>query len=715
MSKFNLISPFKPAGDQASAIKALSEGVSKGERSQVLLGVTGSGKTFTMANVIARTNRPTLVLAHNKTLAGQLYQELRDFFPHNAVSYFVSYYDYYQPEAYIAASDTYIEKEATINDEIDRLRLSATTNLLVRQDCIVVASVSCIYNLGSPADYAQSFLEIISGELIARESLLLRLQALQYQHSDYELRRASYRLRGDILQVWSASDDTALQIDTLEDRIVSIHRLNPTTGELIEEISNRPVIINPAKHHLVSRSQQSAFAQIQQDLAKRHKQLQAEGKVIEAYRLQQKVNYDLEQIKNFGFVSGIENYSRYFDGRASGDPPFTLLDYFWENQKIFGHDGFLTIIDESHISVPQVQGMYFGDRSRKENLIKYGFRLPSALDNRPLQFREFLAKNQQFIYVSATPAEWEIQQAGGKVVEQLLRPTGILDPLIEVKSPEGQIKDMVSQVLERKQQGERVLITVLTKRLAETLCDYLNDATKLRQLLGTGTSEELSLPKVAYLHSDIETLERSDILADLRRGKYDVVVGINLLREGLDLPEVSLVIITDADKEGFLRSTTSLIQTIGRAGRHHRGQVIMYAQSITKSMQAAIEETQRRRAYQQAYNKKHHITPSRVVKPIRERLLTKREEAGDSEQDSAASTAKKLSLAEKKRKPVIFSLDKKTAIDLNNFSADDYTPFERKALLPKMRRAMNKAAGLMDYELAARLRDLIKLLAEVSN
>lgn len=713
MSNFQLVSPFKLAGDQINAINALSEGVIKGQRSQVLLGVTGSGKTFTMANVIARTNRPTLVLAHNKTLAGQLYQELRDFFPHNAVSYFVSYYDYYQPEAYIATSDTYIEKEATINDEIDRLRLSATTNLLVRQDCIVVASVSCIYNLGSPADYAQSFLEIISGELIARESLLLRLQALQYQHSDYELKRASYRLRGDVLQVWSASDDTALQIDTLEDRIVSIHRLNPTTGELIEEISNRPVIINPAKHHLVSRNQQSAFVQIQQDLSERLKQLQAEGKVIEAYRLQQKVNYDLEQIKNFGFVSGIENYARYFDGRSSGDPPFTLLDYFWENQKIFNHDGFLTIIDESHISVPQVRGMYFGDRSRKENLIKYGFRLPSALDNRPLQFKEFLAKNQQFIYVSATPGEWEIKQANGKVVEQLLRPTGILDPLIEVKSPEGQIKDLVSQVLERKQRGERVLITVLTKRLAETLCDYLNDATKLRQLLGT--SEELVLPKVAYLHSDVETLERSDILADLRRGKYDVVVGINLLREGLDLPEVSLVIITDADKEGFLRSTTSLIQTIGRAGRHHRGQVIMYAQSITKSMREAIEETKRRRAYQQAYNKKHNLTPSSIVKPIRERLLTKREEVRESEQRSVACTVKKFSLAEKKKKPFVFSLDKKNAIDLNNFSPDDYTPFERKALLPKMRRAMNKAAQLMDYELAARLRDLIKLLTKISN
>lgn len=702
MSDFKLTAPFSLSGDQGSAVATLSAGVNSGQRSQVLLGVTGSGKTFTIANVIAKTKRPALVLAHNKTLAGQLYQELRDFFPCNAVSYFVSYYDYYQPEAYIASTDTYIEKEATINDEIDRLRLSATTNLLTRRDCIVVASVSCIYNLGSPASYAQSFLEIIAGEVIARESLLLRLQAMQYQHSPYQLKRATYRLKGDVLQVWSASDDLALSIDTLEDKIVSIHRFNPVSGELLEKLTTS-VIINPAKHHLVDRHQHQALRQIEVDLQKRLKELEQAGKIIEAYRLKQKVTYDLEQIKNFGFVSGIENYSRYFDGRASGDPPFTLLDYFWENQKIFSHQGFLTFVDESHMSIPQVRGMYFGDRSRKENLIKYGFRLPSALDNRPLRFNEFLSKNQQFIFVSATPAEWEIKQAGGKVVQQLLRPTGILDPQIQVRPSEGQIEDLVKLVLERKKRSQRTLITVLTKKLAETLTDYLNDKAKLVALT---KNPHIPLPQVAYLHSDIETLERSDILADLRSGKYDVVVGINLLREGLDLPEVSLVIIVDADKEGFLRSTASLIQTIGRAGRHVDGMVVMYADTITASMQEAMDETNRRRKFQQAYNQAHHLTPTSVKKPIRERLL---DELVEHKNASVVKTGT-LSPHSRQRPPLIVNLDKKTALDLNNFHPQDYTPYERQVLAGKLRRAMSKAAKEMDFELAAVLRDSARSL-----
>jgi excinuclease ABC subunit B len=706
MADFKLVSDYEPAGDQPQAIAQLAAGVEADERGQVLLGVTGSGKTFTMAQVIARTGRPTLVLAHNKTLAGQLYQELRDFFPENAVSFFVSYYDYYQPEAYIASSDTYIEKEATINDEIDKLRLAATTNLLTRPDCIVVASVSCIYNLGSPADYARSFLEIIAGELIQRESLIQRLQAMQYQSSPYDLKRATYRVRGDALQVWPADASYAWAIDTLTDKIVSITKFDPQTGEVLDK-PTKAVGINPAKHHVVGTEVDAAIAQIRADLGQRLQELNLAGKVIEAYRLEQKVNYDLEQIKEFGFVSGIENYTRYFDGRKSGEPPFTLLDYFEENCRIFGAKNFVTMVDESHMSVPQVRGMFFGDLARKQNLIKYGFRLPSALDNRPLKFNEFLEKNKQFIFVSATPAEWEVKYSQGKVAQQLLRPTGLVDPEVEVRPTAGQIEDLVTEIWARVQVGERALVTVLTKRMAETLTDFLNDQDKMQQLaekkqLLTG---EWRWPRVAYLHSDVETLERADILQDLREGKYDVLVGINLLREGLDLPEVSLVAIMDADKEGLLRSETSLIQTMGRAARHVRGRVILYADAVTGSMERAMAETARRREYQLGYNREHGITPQSVNKVVRERLIER-----VAEETETLTTVNGVGKPNKVRKPLLVNLDKKLAVDVNNFDPADYTPYERKTLAGKLRRKMGAAAKEMDFELAAVIRDVIHSL-----
>lgn len=797
---FQLNSSFQPTGDQPQAIEKLTKGVQSGEPHQVLLGVTGSGKTFTMASVIAATQKPTLVIAHNKTLAAQLYQEFRDFFPHNAVSYFVSYYDYYQPEAYIPSSDTYIEKEATINDEIDKLRLATTTNLLTRPDVIVVSSVSCIYNLGSPVEYGRYLLEIIEGELIARDVLMLQLANLQYERSDTDLRRGTFRIRGDVIQLWPAYDDIALRIDTLENKITKIDRIDPISGEVIPEsdkayigeklhqgtvdvstptsrlaggsLRAKRFIIYPAKHYVINPiTQAQALQQIENELATRIADLKAKNKIIEAYRLEQKVKYDIEMIREFGFVNGIENYSRHFDGRQPGQPPFSLLDYFAANAKQFNQSSFLTLIDESHITMPQIRGMYNGDRSRKETLVEYGFRLPSATDNRPLQLHEFLARTPQLIYVSATPNDWEVTQAETNVAEQLVRPTGLIDPTIELRPSQNQIEDLVIEIIRRKQQGQRALVTTLTKKMAEALTEYLNDPSKIRKLIrnfrtkheeGSGedlvanedvrltghklanpdqpiwSSDELpiatmpigaidstylsavqlnqnertkllplleddqALPKVAYLHSDVETLERSDILDELRRGTFDVLVGINLLREGLDLPEVSLVAILDADKEGFLRSATALIQTMGRAARHSDGHVLLYADRLTESMRKAISETYRRRRTQIQYNLERNITPISISKPIRERMTEKLPET-----ENAYGTESK------RTKKIIVQINKAEKIDLLALKPEELTPAERTQLAKKLRRPMTAAANAMDFELAALIRDTIRALEAV--
>lgn len=730
--QFKLHSPYQATGDQPQAIQALVDGLKNKFDDQVLLGVTGSGKTFTIANVIAQTQKPTLVIAHNKTLAAQLYQELRDFFPENAVSYFVSYYDYYQPEAYIPSSDTYIEKEATINEEIDKLRLAATTHLMTRPDVIIVASVSCIYSLGSPVDYSRFVLEIVEGEIIDRQSLLLQLTNLQYERSDSDLLRGSYRLRGETIQLWPAYQDTALRIETLENKILSIKDIDPVSGSIVEKEANKfhknkMAVIYPAKHYMVeSQSQKETIAQIRQDMVKRVEELKQAGKTIEAYRLEHKVNYDLEMIEEFGSVNGIENYSRYFDGRAAGEPPYTLLDYFKYNQEKFNQDSFLTVIDESHISLPQIKGMYFGDRSRKEILINYGFRLPSAIDNRPLTFHEFLQRKQQTIYVSATPNEWEVARSKNRVVEQLVRPTGLLDPQVTIRPTSNQVEDLTFEIIKRKKLGQRVLVTTLTKKMAEALSDYLNDPEKIKKLLakkqalqnfknkgknkGTkgknkGTDkieDEITLeeyPQVAYLHSDVKTLDRSDILDDLRNGKYDVLVGINLLREGLDLPEVSLVAILDADKEGFLRSTTSLIQIMGRAARHVDGRVILYADKTTKSMDFAIKETTRRRRVQEKYNLEHNITPIGINKPIREKLLQRKS---------------KEEIDRENQKGILLKISNKEQLNLLAINPEELTPGEKQNLIKKLRTQMKKAANELDFELATIIRDKIREIEAVA-
>lgn len=701
---FKLHSSYQPTGDQPQAIEALVDGLKKQVKDQVLLGVTGSGKTFTIANVIEKTQKPTLVIAHNKTLAAQLYQELRDFFPENAVSYFVSYYDYYQPEAYLPSSDTYIEKEATINEEIDKLRLAATTHLMTRPDVIIVASVSCIYSLGSPVDYNRFILEVVEGELIDRQSLLMQLSNLQYERSDSDLLRGSYRLRGDVIQVWPAYQDTAVRIETLSDRIISIRDIDPISGSIVEKApskfyKNNMALIYPAKHYAVEvKSQKEAMAEIRRDLNERVEELKKTGKNIEAYRLEHKVNYDLEMIQEFGSVNGIENYSRYFDGRQSGEPPYTLLDYFKYNQEKFGFDSFLTVVDESHISIPQIKGMYFGDRSRKETLINYGFRLPAAIDNRPLQLHEFLERKQQAIYVSATPSEWELKMSQNRVVEQIIRPTGLLDPIIDIRPTKQQIEDLTLEIIKRKKIGQRVLVTTLTKKMAEALSDYLNDPEKINTLVKKTpelAGQEIIYPQVAYLHSDVETLDRSDILDDLRSGKYDVLVGINLLREGLDLPEVSLVAILDADQEGFLRSGTALIQTMGRAARHVEGQVILYADKITKSMDLAIKETTRRRKIQEAHNLKHQLSPVGISKPIREKLLQR--------QDKDQAT-------DENKKSILLKISNKEQLNLMAINPEELTPGEKQALIKKLRTQMKKAANELDFELAGIIRDKIKAI-----
>ncbi len=653
MNKFKIISDFKPTGDQPQAIDKLTTGIKKGEPHQVLLGVTGSGKTFTMANVIQKLNRPTLVISHNKTLAAQLAQEFRMFFPENAVEYFVSYYDYYQPEAYVPSSDTYIEKDASINEEIEKLRLSTTASLLTRRDVVVVASVSCIYNLGSPIEYGQAILELGKGMKATFEQVQKILQKMYYERNDYEFKRGNYRVKGDTVDIFPSYTDNGYRVQFLGDKVEKVSSLDPVTGVTQEVLE--PRVIYPAKHYITPEQRlKPGIAQIEEDLRLRIKDLKKQGKLLEAQRLEQRTNYDLEMIREYGYCNGIENYSRYFDGREPGSAPYSLLNYF--------PDDYLVIVDESHITLPQIRGMYNGDRARKETLIDFGFRLPSALDNRPLKFEEFSRRVKQAVYVSATPDEYELSLAGPEnVAEQLIRPTGLIDPQIDIRKTEGQIENLLIEIKKRTEKGERVLVTTLTKRMAEDLADYL---------------KEKGI-KVAYLHSDIETLKRSDVLESLRLGEFDVLVGINLLREGLDLPEVSLVAILDADKEGFLRSRTSLIQTMGRAARHVNGQVIMYADQITKSMQAAIEETNRRREHQVKYNKEHNITPIGIVKPLRDRLIEKIEE----------ETGEEV------------------------LSVDQIPAKEREKMVKELEKQMKEAAEYLDFELAAKLRDQIKELS----
>lgn len=666
--KLTLKSQFKPAGDQPQAIQHLTKSIEKNNQHQVLLGVTGSGKTYTMAQVIQNVQKPTLIISHNKTLAGQLYQEFREFFPENSVNYFVSYYDYYQPEAYVPTTDTYIEKESEINEEIDKLRLSATANLLTRKDVIVVASVSCIYNIGSPVEYGKFVLELKPGMKIEQRDIMLRLADLQYERYDYGMKRGSFRIRGESIDLFPAYQDAGLRIDMNNGKIAALSEFDPLTGDLQNPIHG--TVIYPAKHFMTDpQSYDNVFPQIRQDMEKRVAELKAQGRLVEAQRLQQRTNYDLEMIREIGYVNGIENYSRYFDGRKPGDAPYSLIDYMKACSK-----DWLVMIDESHITLPQIRGMYNGDRARKETLIEYGFRLPSALDNRPLRFEEFMSRVNQAVYVSATPDEYELSLATGSggIAEQLIRPTGIIDPEIVVRPSEGQINDLIAEIEKRVAKQQRVLVTTLTKRMSEELSSYL---------------EERGI-KVAYLHSDIETLQRQDILDNLRRGEYDVLVGINLLREGLDLPEVTLVAILDADKEGFLRSRTSLIQTMGRAARNIDSQVILYADTITKSMDAAIKEVERRREVQIAFNTKHGITPTAIEKAIRARLYEEDENEKQSTRNRPIDMV--LELADK----------------------DVLLPDEREAVIKRLRAEMTHAAKNLDFETAALLRDRIRGLKD---
>jgi excinuclease ABC subunit B len=667
--EFKLKTNHKPIPDQENAIMELSGNILSGEKFQTLLGVTGSGKTFTMANVIQKVQRPTLIISHNKTLAAQLYQEMRDLFPENAVSYFVSYYDYYQPEAYIPATDTYIEKDADINETIDKLRLAATANLLTRSDTIVVASVSCIYNIGSPREYGHFVFEFARGMKIGREQIIDRIVDLQYERSDFGFNRGTFRVRGDSIDIYPAYLDEAIHVEVEDNSIKKAERINPITGKPVgkQSVGTENFVLYPAKHFMTDpQSHKNAFENIKQDLNTRVMQLKKEGKILEAHRLAQKVTYDMEMIQEVGYVKGIENYSRYFDGRSPGDAPFTLLDYFNDPYK----DKWLLLVDESHMTFPQIRGMYNGDLARKQTLIDYGFRLPSAMDNRPLKFEEFMRRIPNFIASSATPNEWEISQSGKKISEILVRPTGIPDPLVEIKPVKDQISDVIREIKKVTAKKQRTLVTTLTKRTAEDLSTYLN---------------EQGL-KVQYLHSDVATLDRTDILDDLRNGKYDVLVGINLLREGLDLPEVSLVAILDADKEGFLRSDVTLIQTMGRAARHVEGRVIMYAEHVTGSMDRALKEVARRRQYQLAYNKKHNIMPRSVVKPIRERLAERETD---------------------QRAPWIFGDKEPVFASLPHLEIDAMTPMERGRLIKNLKTEMRLAAQDLNFELAAEIRDKI--------
>lgn len=662
--KFDLVSDYQPTGDQPQAIAQLTKGIKDGEKAQILLGATGTGKTFTISNVIANVNKPTLILSHNKTLAGQLYGEMKKFFPNNAVEYFVSYYDYYQPEAYVPSSDTYIEKDASINDEIDKLRHSATTSLLERNDVIVVASVSSIFGLGDPREYQNSVLSLRVGQEIERNRLLTDLVNIQFDRNDIDFQRGRFRVRGDVVEIFPASrDERALRIEFFGDEIDRIREVDALTGEVIGDRDH--VSIFPATHFMTNEEvMDRALPQIEADLKKQVKKFTDEGKLLEAERIQQRTTYDIEMMREMGYTNGIENYSRYMDGRKPGEPPYTLLDFFPKD--------FLLVVDESHQTMPQVRGMYNGDRARKQMLIDYGFRLPSALDNRPLKLPEFEKHVNQVVYMSATPGPYEMEQTD-HVAQQIIRPTGLLDPTIEVRPVMGQIDDLVGEINKRIEKNERVFVTTLTKKMSEDLTDYLKD-------MGL---------KVKYLHSDIKTLERTQIIRDLRLGKFDVLVGINLLREGLDVPEVSLVAILDADKEGFLRNERSLIQTIGRAARNENGAVIMYADTVTDSMQKAIDETKRRRSIQMKYNEEHHITPHTIIKPIQE----------------AISVTKKTE-------------DTGEQVDKGEFTNKDFAKLnkeEQAKMLDELTEQMRSAAKRLDFEQAATLRDTIMELKAQHN
>ena len=662
MAEFNLQSEFNPDGDQPQAIKALVSGLSNNAKHQTLLGITGSGKTFTMANVIQQVQRPTLIISHNKTLAAQLYGEFKFLFPDNAVEYFISYYDYYQPEAYLAVTDTFIEKDMSVNEEIDILRLKATSSLLERDDVIVVSSVSCIYGIGSPAEYRDKIVQIRKGDQLNRRDFFRRLVNIHYNRNDTVFERGTFRVRGDVIEVYLAYEDVGIRLEMFGENIDSITRFNPLTGEIIKEMANE--FVYPAKHFVTDRKSINRITmEIREELVNRLEELRSNDKLLEAQRLEQRTNFDLEMMMEVGYCSGIENYSRYFSGRKPGERPYTLIDFF--------PDDFLTIIDESHVTLPQIKGMYNGDRARKEVLVEHGFRLPSAMDNRPLQITEFMLLQNQLVYVSATPGDKELELCGGEIVEQIIRPTGLLDPKVVVRGTHGQIDDLIGEARARANRNERVLVTTLTKRMAEDLSEYLRSVNL----------------RVRYLHSDINTLERVKILRDLRLGKFDVLVGINLLREGLDLPEVSLVVVLDADKQGFLRSHRSLMQVAGRAARHQEGMVILYADKVSAAMDYLISESERRRKIQKAHNEKEGIKPTTIYKSV---------------EDIMSTTAVADSIKDDNYKPI------------KNRKGDDFSKMDKQLAVDMMRKEMLEAAENLEFEKATKLRDeILKLEKEL--
>jgi len=658
MAEFNLQSEFNPEGDQPQAIKALVSGLNNNAKHQTLLGITGSGKTFTMANVIQHVQRPTLIISHNKTLAAQLYGEFKLLFPDNAVEYFISYYDYYQPEAYMPVTDTFIEKDMSVNEEIDILRLKATSSLLARDDVIVVSSVSCIYGIGSPAEYRDKVIQFRKGDQLNRKDFFRKLVNIHYNRNDTVFERGAFRVRGDVIEVYLAYEDVGIRLEMLGDTIDSVTRFNPLTGEIIKEMANE--FVYPAKHFVTDRESINRITmEIRKELVNRLEELRSNDRLLEAQRLEQRTNFDLEMMMEVGYCSGIENYSRYFSRRKPGERPYTLIDYFPDN--------FLTIIDESHVTLPQIKGMYNGDRARKEVLVEHGFRLPSAMDNRPLQITEFMPLQNQLVYVSATPRDTELELCGGEIVEQIIRPTGLLDPRVVVRETHGQIDDLIGEVRTRANRNERVLVTTLTKRMAEDLSEYLRGVNL----------------RVRYLHSDINTLERVKILRDLRLGEFDALVGINLLREGLDLPEVSLVAVLDADKQGFLRSHTSLMQVAGRASRHQQGMVILYADKVSAAMEYLIRESERRRRIQNAHNEKEGIKPTTIYKSV---------------DDIMSTTAVADSIQDNNYKPI------------KNRKGDDFSNMDKQLAVDMMRTEMLAAAENLEFEKAAKLRDEIQKL-----